>query len=287
MFSRRIITASVLVLLLLGFGNKSFSQSDGGVSGKPNVKRLIILGASSAAVFVYAYGIENTMWWKGEKSSFHFNWKQDWTYALGSDKYGHFFFGYFFSTLYSAGLQWCNIPRRKSLFYSSLISLAYQTFIEVRDGFSKNYGFSWGDFTADFIGSFLPYFRERVDFIRNLQFKISFYPSEKFKNNSNRYITDDYESTFDWATFPLNKILPGKFRSKYFDFLNLALGHSVTGLGTKHPHHRWFLSLDFNAEALHIKGKLARFILRLIDFYHLPAPAVQIYPNTVWYGLKF
>ncbi len=287
MSSKRILIKIIPVLLLILFVRRSFALNNNGDNNKINKERLIILGASSALTFVYFYGIENNMWWKGQKSAFHFNWKQDWSYALGSDKFGHFFFGYFLSTNYSRALQWCGLKKGKSLFYSSLISIAYQTFIEIRDGFSRNYGFSWGDFAADLLGSFLPYLQERLDFTRELRFKISFFPSEKFKRGSNRYIIDDYESTFDWIAVPLNKILPEQFKSNVFNFLNIALGHSVSALDTKHPSHRFFLSLDFNAEAISTKSKFLKFILRLINFYHLPSPAVQIYPDVIWYGLKF
>jgi len=286
MLLKQLLKYCLIGLILLNFNRGDVFANNKDNKSAPDEQKLFILGASSALVFIYAYGIENTMWWKGEKSSFHFNWQQDWTYALGADKFGHFFFGYFLSSLYSRGLQWCNINLQKSLLYSSIISLTYQTFVEIRDGFSRRYGFSWGDFIADIFGSFMPYFQNNIDFIKELRFKISYYPSERFKHNSNRYIIDDYESTFDWISFPLNKLLPKKLRI-FPSFLNIAFGHSVQGLESKFPRHRLFLSLDFNAEAIPLKGKFWKNFLRIINFYHFPAPAIQIYPGVIWYGLKF
>ncbi len=266
---------------------KTYAQQDT-VTERVNYTRLGIVGTATAAAFVYGYGVQNTMWWKGEKSSFHTNWKQDWVYAMGSDKYGHFYFAHLVSNIYSQLFDWCGIGRKKSQIYGALFALGYQTFIEIRDGFSRDYGFSWGDFTANTIGASLPLLKEKWKFLRDFKFKISYYPSERFKHNSNRHILDDYESTYDWISYPLYKLLPssvGKFVPKIF---NIAIGHSVKKLDIESEKtHEFFIALDWNFEALPGESKFWKILKRDLNFYHFPSPAIKIYPDVIWYGLKF
>ena len=277
----------ILIILVLVLASRTFAQKDS-TTQNVNYSRLGIVGGATLAAFIYGYGVQNTMWWKGTKSSFHFNWSQDWTYAMGSDKYGHFYFAHVVSNVYSQLFEWCGFSHLNSLRYGALFAFGYQTFIEVRDGFSRDYGFSWGDFTANTLGASIPLLKERFKFLRDFKFKISYYPSERFRHNSNRHILDDYESTYDWISYPLYKILPDKLSGFVPRFLNIALGHSVKKLDLPNERtHEFFIALDWNLEELPGNFWLLKLLKKNLNFYHLPAPAIKIYPDVIWYGLKF
>jgi len=253
-----------------------------------NTNRLLLVGGLTAGTFVYAYGIQNDMWWKGEPARFHTNWTQDWNASLGADKVGHFYFGNLVSTIYSNAFQWSGFSKTNSLLYSGLFTLSYQTFLEIRDGFSQQYGFSWGDFTANSLGSMYPYFQHNYPILQNFNFKISYYPSEKFRNGSNDYIMDDYESTYHWLSIDINKLLPNKWDNYLPKFINIAIGHSVTGLDNlRNRNHEFYFGIDWDLSAIKTESNLINSILEILNKYHLPAPTVKIYPNIVWYGLKF
>ncbi len=251
-----------------------------------NTKLYIIAGASTAA-FIYGYAVQNTIWWKGSKSKFHSNFKQDWEYALGSDKFGHFFFGISITRLYSHALMWSGMSEEKALYYSGIVALSYQTFIEIRDGFSKDYGFSWGDFAANLMGAIYPNLQYRYPYLKNFNFKLSFYPSERFKQGYNKYILDDYESTYNWLSINFRNFLPDKIRNYIPPFINIAIGHSVKKLNLQTRHHEFFLALDWDFSYIKTENHLLKFLKSLLGLYHLPSPAVQIYPDVIWYGIKF
>lgn len=272
-----------MLKLLLIFAFLSVSIKTQTDSSEINPTKLAIISTATVGGFIYAYAIQNDMWWKGEKSKFYSNGYQDWTYALGSDKFGHFYFGTIISKTYSDLFYWSGFSKRKSLFYGSLLSFSYQTFIEIRDGFSKNYGFSWGDFAANSLGSSLQLFRQEFEFLNYIDFKISYFPSERFKNNSNQYLIDDYESTYNWISVSPNKLIDDRIPK----FINFAVGHSVKNLGLDNVHHEIFLSFDWNFKSISTKSSFLKKLFEYFDFYHFPAPAVKIYPNFVWYGLKF
>ncbi|MBS1911996.1 MAG: DUF2279 domain-containing protein [Bacteroidetes bacterium] len=253
-----------------------------------SVPKLAIVGGITGAGFVAGYFFQTNLWWKGEKSAFHFDWDHDWRYALGSDKYGHFYFPYAVAIVYGQAFQWCGMDSAASLWAGGGIAMAHQTFVEIRDGFSKEWGFSWGDFGADLLGSAYPIARHYIPALRDFTFKVSFYPSMKFRNGAYRAIIDDYESQYQWMSVNVRNLLPTSWRAACPAWLNIAVGHSVKDLDEKGGgRHEFYLSLDWNLEGLPGDGWLWNLLKKNLNLYHLPAPAVRISPGAIWYGVHF
>lgn len=281
---------SIILLIYYFLLNPVHPQVMPGDSTKknPNPTKLLLIGGISIGLFTYGYVIQDNIWWKGSESSFHFNWRNDWTASLGSDKFGHFYLAYLGTNLYQQAFSWAEIDEHKSLLYAMLVMFGYQTFTEIRDGFSKDYGFSWGDLSANVLGITFPYLQSKIELLNAFNFKISYYPSSRFKKGSNKYLIDDYESTYNWLSIDLNRLLPETFSKSFPDFINLAIGHSVKKLDYPNKsYHELFIGLDWDIKALPGNGWFWNLLKKNLNFYHLPAPAIKIYPNTVWYGLKF
>ncbi|MFO7444767.1 MAG: DUF2279 domain-containing protein [Ignavibacteriaceae bacterium] len=275
------------VIVVINF-NCIYAQQKDSSSSDINYYKLGALGAVTVGAFVYSYALQNDLWWKGEKSKFHFEWDYDWKYALGSDKFGHFYFPNLFTTIYSDALQWTGIDENKSLIYAASVALLHQTYTEIQDGFSKKWGFSWGDFTANTLGASYPLLQKRFAVLQNFDFKISYFPSERFKNHSHKVIIDDYESTYNWLSINVYNFLPGNIKKYYPAFVNLALGYSVKKLDFPDEAYREvFIGLDWNFEALPGESEFLKKLKKYLNFYHFPAPAVRISPGVIWYGLKF
>lgn len=253
-----------------------------------NIKKLFIIGGTTVVGFSYAYLLQDNMWWKGTQSDFHFNNHQDYEYALNADKYAHFHFGYLSSKIYSDLFQWTGFNKKQSHIYAGLLAFTFQTFTEIRDGFSEQYGFSWGDCTANFLGAVYPNLQYYYPFLKAYNFRISYSASQPYKNGEYSYIFDDYQSTYQWLSIDINRLLPNS-ASKYFpDFIDFAIGYSVKNIDAHGAgNHEVFLSLDWDFEAIPISGKFWNTLKHTLNYYHFPAPAVKIYPNIVWYGLKF
>ena len=86
-----------------------------------------------------------------EKSRFHtFNdfpeWKQ-------MDKIGHLYSAYIESRASMELWRWTGIERKKRIWLGGMSGAVYQTVIEVLDGFSSGWGWSWGDFGANILRS--------------------------------------------------------------------------------------------------------------------------------------
>ncbi len=97
------------------------------------------------------------VWWKGnERGAFHFTdegWFGEDSYAGGADKASHFFFGYFAaSELAKFYEQFGNTPGQSRALAVGLTALS-GALIELGDGMTEVYGYSWNDVAANFLGS--------------------------------------------------------------------------------------------------------------------------------------
>ncbi|MFY8161871.1 MAG: DUF2279 domain-containing protein [Candidatus Kapaibacteriota bacterium] len=222
------------------------------------------------------------------------DWKTEYDDALCADKFGHFYFTYGLTKLYTNGFQWTGMDEKSSTFYSSIIALSYQTYVEIQDGFSTGQpylGFSRGDIIANFAGAIYPNLQVRYDYLKNYNMKISFNKSKNYDKIGYQNVTMDYESTYHWLSIDIYNQLSDESKKYWTPYINLAIGHSVKnidryGVGN----HEVYLSLDWNLEPLREyydkDNHLLNSILTFIGLYKLPAPAVKIYPNVVWYGLR-
>ncbi|MBI3259317.1 MAG: DUF2279 domain-containing protein [Ignavibacteriae bacterium] len=258
-----------------------------------NYTRLAVVGGVTAVGVTYGFILQKNLWWKGEKTDFYFNFDKDWRYAIGADKLGHFFFPYMVSGIYSQALEWAQMDSVSALWWGAGIGLAHQTFVEIRDGYSKDngggyLGFSWGDMSANILGAAYPLVQQQSKLLRNFNIKVSFYPSEQYKDGAKNVIFDDYESTYHWLSISVKNLLPYSIAEYYPAWINLAIGHSVKQLdGIGGGYHEIFIGLDWNLAGIPIEGKLWKTVAKTLGYYHFPAPAVKIYPNVVWYGVRF
>lgn len=254
-----------------------------------DVLRFGVVASATVTGFTVGHVLMNNLWWKGEdRVPFHFNTESDYLYALNADKLGHAFFANAVSTTYGALMLWCGMDSTAAVWTGFGVAMTYQTYVEVRDGFSAAYGFSWGDMAANTAGALFPVAKRYLPFLRNTELQISYFPSPEFKSGEYSSIIDDYESTTHWLAVTPFDWLPESWQTWYPPWLGVAVGHSVDNLdGLGGGNHRVFVSLDFAPSRIRSLPHWLRDVLSVMHLYHLPAPAIEVYPTVVWYGLKF
>ena len=68
------------------------------------------------------------------------------------DKAGHIFSTFPISNISSQMWQWAGLSHKKSVIYGAISGIAYQSIIEIQDGFSEEWGFSVADMAANLPG---------------------------------------------------------------------------------------------------------------------------------------
>ena len=250
-----------------------------------NSSKLALVLGGSAALLTSAHLQNYNSWWKGERSSFHFG--EDGTYTLGSDKLGHLYFTYLSSDIIGRSLQWYGIKTERALLYGASLSLAFQIYVEVEDGFTKVLGFSPGDAVADIVGACYPLLQHHDPWFQNFRLKWSVIPSEKYREGLYRTLIDDYESQYFWLSFNLSGTFP-VFQSFIPNFLNVAIGYSVKNLDNINGGEReLFLGFDVDMTKLPGEGAFITTLKHALNYFHFPAPVVRLTPSVITYGLRF
>ncbi len=138
-------------------------------SREPDSRRFwLSIGAAGTIYTGFAIGLWEAWYKDYELESFHtFNDRDEW---LQMDKAGHTYTAYHYTRWAYSGLRWSGTPSNKALLLASGTSLLLQSTVEVMDGFSAKWGFSWYDMafnvagTASFVGQELAWKEQRFNF---------------------------------------------------------------------------------------------------------------------------
>jgi Predicted periplasmic lipoprotein (DUF2279) len=267
-----------------------------------NKKRIRLVGAANLVGYGGALIGLNAEWYaKYPRSGFHFfNDDAEW---LQVDKVGHAYSAYSESRGSMELWRWAGLSRKQRIWLGGLSGVAYQSIIEVLDGFSSEYGFSPGDFAANILGSGIFMAQEFAWDDQRIKFKFSFhkrnYVSAELnqradviygKTEIERFIKDYNAQTY-WLSANLYSFFP---QTKLPRWLSFSVGYGAEGMfgATSNigydkygnvnfdrndikRYRQWYLSpdVDFTKIRTNKKGlKILFFVLSAIKF---PAPALE------------
>ncbi len=245
----------------------------------------------------------NSAWYSQyPRSSFHFfNDNPEW---LQVDKAGHLYSAYIESFASYEMWRWAGLSRKKRIWIGGLSGLAYQSIIEILDGFSAEYGFSWGDYAANILGSGTFISQELAWDDQKIKLKTSFHKKDYgspdlnaranniFGKSEAERAIKDYNAITDWASFNIKSLFPKSNSPKWFA---IAIGYGAEGMfGARSnvakdkngtiifdrsdiPRYRqWFISPDIDLSKIPTKKKALRFILNTLNAFKFPAPSLEL-----------
>ncbi len=133
------VLALLSALNLNAVYSQGLSQAD--TLNKKRAKTAIVVGASAYAL---ASAWMYTSWYADSKrTNMHsFN---DWNEWRNLDKYGHATTSQYQSYLAYRGARWIGYDEKRSLLIASGTAMLLQSTVEIMDGFSAEWGFSWSD----------------------------------------------------------------------------------------------------------------------------------------------
>lgn len=272
--------------------NSEFKEIERADPFKKDLNYPVLIGLGSiylgSGIAVHIY--QQNAWWKDERQSFHF--ANDWNYALWIDKIGHMYGAIILQHAFSSALEAANVSIEKSAIYGSLAAFVYQMYVEIEDGFGPQWGFSPGDAIADVLGSGYPLLQYYYPYLKNFQFRFSYYPKDLNKTGiitgQKHIIIDDYEGQKFWLSVRMKEVLP-KSVSKYWpNFLMLALGMGVKNLdGSGGGQRDFYLAFDFDFETIPLFGHAWQFVKNTLNYAHMPLPGIRITNGVTFFGLCF
>jgi len=238
----------------------------------------------------------NAAWYSQyPRSSFHFfNDNAEW---LQVDKAGHVYGSYIESRACNEMWRWSGLPRTKRIWISGLSGVAYQAIVETLDGFSSEYGWSWGDFSANVLGSAVFTAQELAWDDQRIKFKFSFHKNnygqadlnqragQVFGKSETERFIKDYNAVTDWVSVDIPSFFP---RSNLPPWLAVAFGYGAQGMfgarsnvapGFNRPdiqrYRQWYISPDIDLSKIRTNKKGLRFLFVVLSAFKFPLPSLE------------
>ncbi len=251
----------------------------------------IVTGTAATAIAaVHIYQANG--WWKDNRTPFHF--QEDLKYGRSVDKYGHFLGTSVATFLLRKSFRWSGLSEDAALYWGAAGALAYQTYIEVEDGF-HTWGFDRVDFASNVAGAAWPIAQYHSPFLRNFDFKYSYLPSAALNSGEGKgfqgqqhTVFDDYEGQTLWMSVKVKNFLPRSIDYLWPEFLCISVGYAVRDVFGKEPRSAVLLALDLDmTKVIPDDTPFLKLLGEALNFIKFPMPTVQLTPNTIWYGFYF
>jgi len=270
-----------------------------------------VIGLGSGA-YAGAFSVLNAAWYKDySRTSFHsFDDSREW---LGMDKAGHVFSTYFQSEWAYSVFRWTGVRKNAATWAGMGASLLVMSGIEVLDGFSTRWGFSWYDMAANVTGAGLWGLQQAVWDEQRIRVKVSSHRArysadpvhgstggssslreradDLFGSGPVERFLKDYNAQTIWVS-----VNPASFlrtKGKFPSWLNLAMGMSADNLfggfenrwtidadeftadPTRYPRRReWILAPDIDLSRIPTRNRTLKVILGALNIFKIPAPAL-------------
>lgn len=285
------IHITFLFLLLFAFSFGQNSQVD-----SLHINKNKLIGVSAFGALAYGSGMTGLyqLWYKGyDQSGLHtIDDSKAW---LQVDKIGHSFSGYQMSRVAFTGFHWAGVNNKKAAIIGTTYGLGVLTTIELFDGLSTNWGWSWSDVGANFAGAGLFLGQQLIWNEQRIQMKFSYLPSDYSEFNPSLLGKDGTESFFkdyNAQTYWLS-INPQSFfkTTRVFpSWLNIAIGYGGKGMlgtfenaqeldGISLPNYQrtrqYYLSLDIDLTKIKTKSEFLRIILSSLNMLKIPMPSIE------------
>ncbi len=238
------------------------------------------IGGVTLGIGVAVHIYQANAWWQNQSSTFKI--VNDWKYALWLDKMGHFFGAALIAHGLSAGFEAANVDLERSAIYGAIGALAFETFIEIEDGFGPQWGFSPGDLGADFLGALYTVGQYYYPTLKHIQPRVSYFPSEEYRNGEHKgNIIDDYAGQKYWLGLRMKELLPNSISDYWPSFLMISVGMGLRNWdGFGGGKQDIYIALDLDAETLPLYGPFWQFVKNTLNFIHFPMPGIRITPDT-------
>jgi uncharacterized protein YfiM (DUF2279 family) len=246
------------------------------------------IGASMAGSIV----LLDQAWYAGyDRAPLHsFNDGDEW---LQMDKAGHLFSAYTLGAWGHKLLDRCDPESRKALWWGTGSGLAFLTAVELLDGTSAAWGFSWWDMAANVSGSALYLGQELGWGEQRIRLKLSARHTsyaamrpELLGEGDVERILKDYNGLSLWMSANLESFA-GK--EGLPPWLNVAVGYSAEGMITASTpagadafggdllrQRRYFLAPDIDLSRIKTRSKALRTVFFVLNSIKIPTPALEL-----------
>ena len=259
----------------------------------------LALGAGFTGLAVALHIHQRNAWWPGGDSA-TFRFKEDLEYARGLDKAGHVYSSYIVSTFTGDVLMECGFNRSSATWIGGATGLAYTLYVEIMDGYARDWGFSPSDAIADLVGSGFYVAQEYVPYLQNFTPRWNYTPAAwvgyPTSNQRQKTFIDDYNSTTFWLACNVNNMLPAKAAEYWPDWMMVSLGYGIRNYDVVDASgrevgatRRFLIGLDYDWVKIIPPSSVGvlNYLRQALNYIRLPGPTLEIGDEGVKLGVLY
>jgi hypothetical protein len=247
-------------------------------------RRTAIIISESVLTATALVGL-NQLWYADyPKSKFHtINDNSNW---MQMDKLGHVYSAYHLGRCSAEMLNWSGVSKKDQLLYGAGYGFVFLAAVEVFDGYSAEWGFSWGDIFSNAVGTSLYVSQELLWKEQRIIPKFSFHTTsfanqrpEVLGSSLSEQILKDYNGQTYWLSANVGSFVK---TNTIPNWLNLAFGYGANGMISATPlpnqeHFRQFyLSLDVDLTKIKTNSYFLKTVFSVFNSVKIPAPTFEI-----------
>ncbi|MEO6883229.1 MAG: DUF2279 domain-containing protein [Bacteroidia bacterium] len=302
MYFKKIIFLLLILSLLFP---RHINAQENFFTPSPTFNRGRFTGVVISESLIYAVtmiGLSRIWYKKYPHSPFHFfNDNGEWQQM---DKMGHFTTSYNVGRLGMDALRWSGVSNQQSIWYGGSLGLLFLATVEVADGFSKEWGFSMGDMTANtlgatlLIGQQLAWNEQRVSMQFSYHASIySSYRPDELGSNLWENLVKDYNGQTYWFAANISSFV--KTGTNFPKWLDMDFGYGAEGMtgGMKNPemkdslgnpivfkrYRKFFFAPGADFTRLPNVSPFVETIFETTDFIKIPAPTLEFTQKKVYF----
>ena len=210
---------------------------------------------------------------------------------LQMDKLGHVFSSYQIGRVGANALRWSGVSKKDQLIYGSTLGFGFLTAVEIFDGYSEEWGFSWSDMVANGLGTGLYVGQELLWDEQRITMKYSFHQTQYANQRPDKLgdgfleeLLKDYNGQTYWLSANVHSFFK---ESKIPKWINVAFGYSAEGMLTgraenvnnifitQNRQRQFFLSLDVDLSRIRTNSRVLRTVFDVLNVIKVPFPAIE------------
>ncbi len=210
---------------------------------------------------------------------------------LQMDKLGHVFSSYQLGRIGANTLRWSGVGKKNQLIFGATLGFGFLTAVEIFDGYSEEWGFSWSDMVANGLGTGLYIGQELLWDEQRITMKYSFHQTQYASQRPDKLgegFLEEMLKDYNGQTYWLSANLHSFFKeSKIPKWINVAVGYSAEGMLTgknenvdnifitQDRRRQFFLSLDVDLSRIQTNSRVLRTVFDVLNVIKVPFPAIE------------
>ncbi|MCB0766495.1 MAG: DUF2279 domain-containing protein [Flavobacteriales bacterium] len=232
-----------------------------------------------------------------DRSAFHsFDDSKEW---LQMDKAGHLFSAYTLGNWGHAAWSRCGTSSKEAILVGGSLGLVFLTGVEVLDGTSTGWGFSWSDMAANVAGAGLFMGQQAGWGEQRITLKLSAHLTpfaadrpDLLGESLGERILKDYNGQTIWLSANMGRFQPG---TRLPPWLNLAFGYGgeqmVTAFETPGDgrFRQYYLAPDIDLTRIRSGSGFVRTMLFVLNGIKVPLPGMEVRSTgrVLFHGIVF